>query len=165
MKTKLLFPFILLLAACTSQKPMTDEEKAAVKEEGSAVIKEFFDAMISFNLDKISSMLEDSDDFTFTVSGEVLSFKEMVEMGAQYAPYIESQTFDTKFEKYVIVSPVCFIYTWHGKNGATMKTGEEIMMEDYFLTYCFRKHEEGWKLFVGHESQFVPIPMDTTAVQ
>jgi ketosteroid isomerase-like protein len=165
MKTKLLFPFILLLAACTSEKPMTDEEKAAVREEGSAVIKEFFDAMTSFSIEKISGMLEDSDDFTFTVSGKVLTYKEMLEMGSQYEPYIESQTFETKFEKYVIVSPACFIYTWHGRNGATMKTGEEIMMEDYFVTYCFRKHAEGWKLFVGHESQNVPIPMDTTAVQ
>jgi ketosteroid isomerase-like protein len=165
MKTKLLFPFILLLAACTSQKPMTDEEKAAVKEEGSTVVKEFFDAMTTFSFEKMSAMLENSDDFTFTVSGEVLNIKDMLEMASKYEPYVESQSFDTKYEKYVIVSPTCFIYTWHGRNGATMKTGEEIMMEDYFVTYCFRKHEEGWKLFVGHESQNIPIPIDTTAVQ
>jgi len=165
MKVKLLIPFLLLLAACTSNKPMTDEQKAAVKDEGSAVVKEFFDAMSSFNLEKINNILENSDDFNFTVSGGVLSLDDMLEMASQYMPYVESQTFDTKYEKYVIVSPTCFIYTWHGRNGAKMKTGEEIMMEDYFATYCFRKHEEGWKLFVGHESQNVPIPVDTTAVQ
>ena len=165
MKVKLLIAFLLLLAACTSNKPMTDEQKAAVKEEGSVVIKEFFDAMSTMNLEKISGFLEEGDDFNFTVNGSVLSLDDMLEMASQYIAYIENQTFDTKYEKYVIVSPAYFIYTWHGRNGVKMKTGEESMMEDYFATYCFRKHEEGWKLFVGHESQFVPIPIDTTAVE
>jgi ketosteroid isomerase-like protein len=165
MKTKLLIPFLILLAACTSNKPMTDEQKAAVKEEGSAVVKEFFDAMSSFNLDKIKDLMENSDDYSFTiVSGDILSLDDMMDMASQYEPYVESQTFDTKYEKYVIVSPTCFVYIWHGRNGAKMKTGEEIMLEDYLATYCFRKHEEGWKLFVGHESEKTPMPIDTTAV-
>ena len=165
MKVKLLVAFLLLLAACTSNKPMTDEQKAAVKEEGSVVVKEFFDAMSTMNIDKIKGILENSDDFVFIVAGDVLSFDNMMEMASEYTPYVESQTFDTKYEKYVIVSPTCFIYTWHGRNGAKMKSGEEMMMEDYLLTYCFRKHEEGWKLFIGHESEKAPLPIDTTAVQ
>jgi len=165
MKVKLLVAFLLLLAACTSNKPMTDEQKAAVKEEGSVVVKEFFDAMSTMNIDKIKGILENSDEFVFIVAGDVLSFDNMMEMASEYTPYVESQTFDTKYEKYVIVSPTCFIYTWHGRNGAKMKSGEEMMMEDYLLTYCFRKHEEGWKLFIGHESEKAPLPIDTTAVQ
>jgi ketosteroid isomerase-like protein len=27
------------------------------------------------------------------------------------------------------------------------------MMEDYLITAGFRKHEDGWKVFVGHESE------------
>ncbi len=165
MRLKLLIPFLLLLAACTTNKPMTDEQKAAVKEEGSVVVKEFFDAMSTMNVDKIKGTLENSDDFVFIVAGEVLTWDNMMEMASEYTPYVENQTFDTKFEKYVIVSPTCFIYTWHGRNGAKMKSGEEMMMEDYLLTYCFRKHEDGWKLFIGHESEKAPLPIDTAAVQ
>ncbi|MDX9773864.1 MAG: nuclear transport factor 2 family protein [Bacteroidales bacterium] len=166
MRFKLLIPFLLLLAACTTNKPMTEEQKAAVKEEGSVAVKEFFDAMSTMKLDKFKDLMENNDDFSFTiVSGDILSFDSMMELASQYAPYVESQTFDTKYEKYVIVSPTCFVYTWHGRNGAKMKTGEEIMLEDYFATYCFRKHEEGWKLFIGHESEKTPMPIDTTAVQ
>jgi ketosteroid isomerase-like protein len=166
MKVKLLVPLLLLMVACTPNKPMTDEQKAAVKEEGSAVVKEFFDAMSTMNLEKIKDLMENNDDFSFTiVSGDILSFDGMMEIASQYEPYVESQTFDTKYEKYVIVSPSCFVYTWHGRNGAKMKTGEEVMLEDYFATYCFRKHEDGWKLFIGHESEKIPMPIDTTAVQ
>lgn len=164
MKSRLLIPCLLLIVACTSNKPMTDEQKAAVKEEGSAVVKEFFDAMTTMNVDKIKGILENSDDFVFIVAGDVLSFDKMMAMASEYTPYVESQTFDAKYEKYVILSPTCFIYTWHGRNGAKMKSGEEMMMEDYLVTYGFRKHEEGWKLFVGHESEKVPLPIDTTAV-
>lgn len=165
MKVKLLIPFLLLFAACTGNKPMTDEQKATVKEEGSVVVKEFFDAMTTMNIDKMKGFMENSDDFVFIIAGDVLSYDNMMEMASEYTPYVESQTFDTKFEKYVIVSPTCFIYTWHGRNGVKMKSGEEMMMEDYLLTYCFRKHDEGWKLFIGHESEKAPLPIDTTAVQ
>jgi hypothetical protein len=144
---------------------MTDEQKAAVKEEGSAIVKEFFDAMTVSDLDKLTGLLENSTDYNFIVGGDVYSYDKMVEMASQYIPLVDRQTFDTRYEQYVIVSPTCFIYTWNGSNGMYMKSGEEYMMEDYLVTYCFRKHEEGWKLFVGHESEKVPIPIDTTAVQ
>jgi hypothetical protein len=89
----------------------------------------------------------------------------MLEMANHVLPLIKRQTFDTKFEQYVIVDPNCFVYTWCGKNGMYMKSGEEVVMEDYLVTYCFRKHEEGWKLFVGHESAKVPYPIDTEIVE
>ncbi|MCI0522882.1 MAG: hypothetical protein L0Y37_04415 [Bacteroidales bacterium] len=165
MKTKLLVPLLLLMAACTTDRPMTEEQKAAVKEEASAVVKEFFDAMAFSSLEKLTGMLENSEDYNFIVGGDAYTYDKMVETASKYIALIEKQTFDTKYEKYLIVNPTCFIYSWHGKNGMYMKTGEEIIMEDYFVTYCFRKHEEGWKLFLGHESEKVPIPIDTTKVE
>jgi ketosteroid isomerase-like protein len=166
MKAKLLIPFLFLIAACnTVNKPMTDEQKAAVKDEGSAVVKEFFDAMAVSNLEKLTGLLENSSDYNFIVGGDIYGYDKMLEMASKYLPQVERQTFDTKYEKYVIVSPTCFIYTWHGRNGMYMKTGEKIMMEDYLVTYCFRKHADGWKLFVGHESEKVPLPIDTTNVE
>lgn len=165
MKARFLSAFLLLLMACTSNKPMTDEQKSAVMEEGSAVVKEFFDAMKVSNFDNMKGIFENSPDFNFVVGGEVYSYDKMLEMADQYLPLVERQTFDTKFEQYVVVDPGCFIYTWHGRNGMYLKSGEEVMMEDYLLTYCFRKHEDSWKLFVGHESEKTPIPIDTAAVQ
>ncbi len=164
MKTKLLIPFLLLMAACTTDKPMTEEQKAAVKEEGSAVVKEFFDALAVSDMDKMKNLLENSSDYNFIVGGDVYSYDKMIEMASQYIPLVERQTFDTKYEQYVVINPGCFIYTWQGRNGMFLKSGEEVIMEDYLVTYCFRKHEEGWKLFVGHESEKAPIPIDTTAV-
>jgi len=164
MKVKLLIPLLLLVAACTTNKPMTDEQKAAVREEATAAVKTYFDAMTVSDAETINGLLENSTDMTYIAAGNIYDYDRMMELAEQNFPYIKGQSFDTKFEKYIIVSPECFIYTWEGKNGITMSTGDEVVMEDYLVTIGFRKHEEGWKIFVGHESEKASIPIDTTAV-
>lgn len=164
MKVKLLFPMLLLMAACTTDKPMTDEQKAAVQEEAAAAVKTYFDAMTESNLEVATALFENSADLTYIAAGMIYDYDRMTELARENFPYISGQTFETKSEKYIIVSPECFIYTWYGRNGITMTTGDEMMMEDYLITVGFRKHEEGWKIFVGHESEKVPLPIDTTAV-
>ncbi|MBN2632856.1 MAG: nuclear transport factor 2 family protein [Bacteroidales bacterium] len=164
MKTKLVILLLLLMAACTTNKPMTDEQKAAVQEEATAAVKTYFDAMTQSDIEAMKGILENSADLTYIAAGMIYDYDRMMELAEQNLPYITGQIFDTKFEKYIIVSPECFIYTWHGKNGITMTTGDEIVLEDYMITIGFRKHVEGWKIFVGHESEKAPIPIDTTAV-
>jgi hypothetical protein len=166
MKAKLLIPFLVLLAACnTTTKPMTDVQKAAVKDEGSVVVKEIIDAMKTSNAEKLISLLENSPDYTYISAGEMVTYDKNVEMATQYLPYVKRQTFITKFEKYIIVDPSCFIYLWQGDNGMYMETGDSTILKDYLLAYTFRKSEGTWKLVLGHESQKVPLPIDTTMLQ
>ena len=165
MKLKLLIPLLLLMAACTSDKPMTEEQKATVKEEGSVVVNEFFDAMKNNNLEKFLTMVENTPDFTYITGGEILTYEMQQEMAKQYMPYIERQTFITKSEKYVIIDPFCFIYLWQGDNGMYMTSGDTTILEDYVLSYTFKKSDSGWRLVFGHESQKAPIPIDTTMMQ
>jgi hypothetical protein len=166
MKTKLLIPLLVLLAACnTVNKPMTDEQKAAVKEEGSAVVKDFFDAMITSDVDKMLNLLENSSDYRYIAVGDLSTYDQMKEMAHQYLKFVKRQTFITKFEKYVIIDPACFIYIWQGDNGMYMNTGDSTIINDYVMTIAFRKNEGSWKLFFGHESSKVPFPIDTTKVQ
>jgi hypothetical protein len=165
MKVKLLIPLLLLMAACTTDKPMTDEQKATVKEEGSAVVNEFFDAMKNSNLEKLLTMVENTPDFTYITGGEILTYEMQQEMAKQYMPYVERQTFITKSEKYVIIDPFCFIYLWQGDNGVYMTSGDTSILEDYVLSYTFKKSDSGWKLVFGHESQKAPMPIDTAMVQ
>jgi hypothetical protein len=165
MKAKLLVPFMLLLAACTSNKSMTDEQKAAVKEEGSAVVKEFFDALKTNNIEKFTGMLENSPDYTYITFGDVITYDQNVKMAAEYMPYVEKQTFITKFEKYIILDPSCFIYLWQGDNGMYMTSGDSTIFEDYVVAYTFRKSDGNWKLVLGHESQKATMPIDTAALK
>ena len=165
MKSKLLISFLLILAACNSNKPMTEEQKTTVKEEGSVVVNELFDAIKTSNVERLLKLLENSPDYAYIVAGEVYTYDQQVEMASQYVPNIERQTFITKFEKYIIIDPSCFEYIWQGDNGMYMKTGDSTILKDYLIDYTFRKREGTWKLVLGHESQKVPLPIDTTMMQ
>jgi hypothetical protein len=164
MKVKLLIPLLLLMAACTSNKPMTDEQKAAMKEEGSAVVKEYFDILKTSNLESLTGLMENSPDYTYVVFGDVITYDQNLEMAKEYMPSVKKQTFITKFEKYIIIDPSCFIYLWQGDNGMYMTNGDSTMFNDYVITWTFRKSDGSWKLVFGHESQKVAFPVDTAAL-
>jgi len=165
MKAKLLIPFLLILAACTSNKLMTEEQKAAVKDEGSVVVGEFFDALKISDTEKLLNLLTNSPDYAYIVAGEVYTYDQQAKMAPEYMPYVERQTFKTKFEKYVIIDPACFSYIWKGDNGMYMKTGDSTILNDYMLSYTFRKSEGKWKLILGQESPSTPFPVDTTIIK
>lgn len=164
MKLKLLVIIMLLLASCnTANKPMTDEQKAAVKEEATVVVQQAIDALKTSNTEQWFNSMENSPDATFISFGDLYTYDQMKEMAAQYLPQIKKQTFVTKYEKYIIVDPDCFVYIWQGDNGMYMTSGDSTILKDYVLSYTFRKNKDGWKLVAGHESQKAPIPSIDTA--
>ena len=165
MKAKLLITFLLILAACTSNKPMTEEQKATVKDEGSVVVDEIFGALKTSDGEKLLSLLTNSPDYAYIVAGEVYTYDQQAKMVPKYMPYVERQTFKTKFEKYIIIDPACFTYIWKGDNGMYMKTGDSTILKDYLVSYTFRKSEGKWKLILGQETPSVPFPIDTTMVK
>ena len=165
MKAKLLIAFLLLLAACTSNKPMDEKQKATVKDEGSVVVDEFFNALKSSDVEKLLGCLTNSPDYAYIVTGEVYTYDQQVEMASQYLPYVERQTFITRFEKYVILDPACFTYIWKGDNGMYMKSGDSTILNDYLVSLTFRKSEDKWKLILGYETTSAPLPIDTTMLK
>jgi len=161
MKVKFLIPLLVLFAACnTVNVPLTDAQKEAVKGEAKEVVDVLINAMTENKLDLFLDLMENSPDFTMSVAGEVYDFKGILEMIDQVSPMMERQTFETKFEQYVVIDMNCFLYLWKGKNGVYMKSGESVVYDDYVFTYGFRKTEGSWKMFFGHESYLAPLPFD-----
>lgn len=146
MKTKILIPLLVLITACnTTNKPMTEAGKEAVKKEGSIVVKELFDAMAINDIEKVFGMNENSSDYLSITAGNIYDYSKSKEMTEQFFAHVEKQTFKTSFEKYIIISPSCFIYIWQGENGIYMKSGTSSVIDDYLLTYVFRKTGDTWK--------------------
>jgi len=165
MKMKLLIPILLLMAACTSNKRMTDEQKAAVMDEASVVVQGALDALKTSNAEKWLEVLDNNTDATYISFGDFYTYDKVEEMADQFFPEIDRQTFITAFEKYIIISPESFMYIWQGINGVYMKSGDSTILEDYVLSYAFRKTDGKWKIFFGHESQKIPMPLDTAGFQ
>jgi len=161
MKLRFLIPLLVLIAGCnTVNNPITDEQKLIVKGEAVEVVNGMIQAMAENNLDLFLELVDNSPDFSMSVAGEVYDYNGIIEMINQVEPLVERQTFETKFEQYVVVDMNCFIYLWKGKNGVYMKSGESTVYENYVFTYAFRKVDDNWKLFMGHESFESELPFD-----
>ena len=163
MEKKFLIPLLALLIACSAgNKPMTEAQKEAVREEARLFIKDVFDVLTLGNGEKRMEICENSPDFTFILAGSVFSYDSLKTFVAQALQEAEKETLETVSEKYIVIDPDCFTYIWHGKIDIYLKSGEIISFDDYFSTWTFRKSEGKWKIVNGHESYSAPLPADTT---
>ena len=144
---------------------MTDAQKEIVIKEGSVIIKDFFDALAANDMNKLMGMCDTTSEYTFITGGEIYNYQTGKDLINQFFPLVEKQTFETKFEKYIVIDSNCFIYFWKGKNGMYMKSGESTVMDNYLASYTFRKTDGQWKFVTGHESYQEPMPVDTAKVQ
>ncbi|HLO60544.1 MAG TPA: hypothetical protein VK179_17470 [Bacteroidales bacterium] len=154
--------FILSLAsliACSTQpKPMTDTQLKAVIEEGQPVIKAYMDALKTFDVPELIALSDTADsNFMMVVVGNVIRTKDITGTVGS----LSGQSFVTKEEKYLVLSPAEFIYYWHGANDVYLKTGDTIKVPEYFSSWFFHKVNGEWKILYGHESQ--PLPTSALA--
>jgi ketosteroid isomerase-like protein len=161
MKAKLLFPFLVLLIGCTTgNSPLSEAQKEAVKKEAVPVVKDFYDAMAANDTAKFLSLIDFSSELVDVNPSGILNSDEMRKVASQYFAMVEKQTFETKTEKYTVVDPGCFIYTWQGRNGVYIKGIEPIIYDDLLGSYTFKKTKGDWKIVYMHESAKVPEVSD-----
>ena len=152
----------LLLGCNTVNKPLTETQKKVVLEEGQKRVIELFNALAVFDMDKIISMSDTTDQgYMIVIGDQVYSMGDdaMKDLTAD----LLKQTFETKKEKYIVIDAASFIYFWNGENDIYMKSGDTIKNDNYFLSYVFRKVNEDWMFLYGHESYQMPKP-DSTLV-
>jgi len=161
MKAKLLFPFLVLLIGCTAgNKPLTEAQKGAVMKEAAPVVKSFFDALALNDTAKLMPLINDVPDVIYINPEGVVVGKEMKNSSLQFVAVVEKQSFETKFEKYTVIDPMCFIYSWYGKNGIYFKGGESVVNDNATGSYTFKKINSKWKLIYIHESVNAPVVSD-----
>ncbi|HNW56895.1 MAG TPA: nuclear transport factor 2 family protein [Bacteroidales bacterium] len=161
MKTKLLLPFFVLLIGCTAGNwPLTESQKEAVVKDAAPVVKAFYESMTVNDTAKLMSFMDFGPEMTVINIAGLFNSKEMRKTAGKFFAVVEKQTFETKSEKYTVVDPDCFIYTWYGKNGVYIKGGEPIIYDDLLGSYTFRKIKGEWKIIHLHESTKIPEVSD-----
>jgi ketosteroid isomerase-like protein len=161
MKSKLLLPLLVLLVGCNpANKPLTEAQKEAVIKEAAPVVKSFFDALAVNDTTKLMSMINDVPEVIYINPGGVFTGKEMERSASQFVATVEKQSFETKFEKYTVIDPGCFIYSWCGKNAIFFKGGVSILNDNASGSYTFKKTDDKWKLIYMHESVNPPVVSD-----
>lgn len=157
MKTKFFLPLLMLLIGCNvSTKPLTKAQEEAVKKDVAPVVKDFFDGLIANDTAKIFALMDFGPEMTAINTGGLFNGDVMKPSALQFFSIIEKQTFKTKNEKYTVINPACFIYTWQGENEVYFKGGESVFYDNLLGSYMFRKTGGSWKILYLHESILTP---------
>lgn len=161
MKTRFLIAVLLLLIGCsTGVTSLTEEQKSKIKSEGEVAVKELLNAFSVNDTAKIFAMTVSGPDLSLVGAGGILNYSDLRKLANQFFPKVEKQTFETKTEKYAILNPDCFIYTWYGKNGVYLKGNEPFINDDYLMSIVFIRVKGEWKMVYDHESLKYPQPED-----
>jgi hypothetical protein len=163
MKNGTIILFLAIMSGCNPvNMPLTESQKKTVLDEGQKATKTFFNALATFDADKIFGLIDTaSHEAMIVVGNQVYNFNapEIRDMMKD----MQSQTFQTKDEKYVVIDAGSFIYYWRGKNDMFTKSGDSIIYDNYLVSYIFRKVSGEWKFLYGHESYEMPVT-DTAKV-
>jgi hypothetical protein len=164
MKHVTIILLLALLAGCNPvNMPLNESQKKVILDEGQKVTKAFFDAMAAYDADKLFNLTDTASHECMIVTGNQIYNMVTEEQAIRdMIKDMQSQTFQTKDEKYVVINPNSFIYYWRGKNNLYTKSGDSIIFDNYLVSYVFRKVNGEWKFLYGHESYEMPAA-DTAA--
>lgn len=162
MKKQLLIvvSMICLVACTTNNAPLNNEQIDAIKAEAKTAIANFIDAIEKNQEDVIIASFHNSDATIVVFGDEAHNYTGFLELANSILPNVDHQVMDTKSEIITVASSDCFIHYWTGFNGMYFKDGTHVEMENFFLTYVYKKIDGEWKIIHAHESwQNIPMPV------
>lgn len=150
----------ILLAGCTAPKgELTPEQIQSIKVEAQQATATFIDAIEKNEINAIIGSFHNSEKTRVVFDAESHDYEGFLELANKILPGVDHQVMDTKEEVFTIVAEDCFIHFWTGFNGMYFKDGSEMEMENFFLTYVYKKFDGKWMIVHAHESwKEIPMP-------
>ncbi len=150
----------ILMAGCTTPNcALTSQQIEAIKAEAQKATATFIDAIEKNEIDAIIASFHNSDETRLVFDSEWHNYEGFLELANKMLTNVDHQVMDTKKETYTVVAKDCFIHFWTGFNGMYFKDGSNMEMENFFLTYVYKKIDGKWKIIHAHESwKDIPMP-------
>jgi len=110
-------------------------------------------------LDLFLACYADTPDF-LAVSGDgvIRNLNDFKKICKDYYGNLKEQKLTTVHEKFHILDESTVLFCWSGNIDAYFKNGDKMKMENYAVTFLFKKLTEGWKVIHSHESA-LPAPI------
>jgi len=148
-----------ILLSCSHQNPekMTEMKSAAIIND----VKRFFDTMTVYSenahLQAFLNCYDDSPDFlAFSSDGIMRNYDELKKICSVYYTDLKHQSIRTIHEKFRVLDTNLVIVGWNGNIIAAFKNGDTMKMNNYSITYLFKKINNNWKVIHSHESSLPP---------
>ena len=149
-----------LIAGCNAPKcSLTPEQIQAIKVEAQQATATYIDAIEKNEINAIIGSFHNSDETRLVFDSESHNYAAFVELANKMLTNVDHQVMDTKEEVFTVVAEDCFIHFWTGFNGMYFKDGSNMEMENFFMTYVYKKMDGQWKIIHAHESwKDIPMP-------
>jgi len=144
MKTKLvLILFLFLGFACGTRNSPTDAQKEKIKGEIKEVINPMFKAIEELDVPGISKYCLDSPDFTMSLGGYLLSFKDFPALTEFFKPLI-NQKVTIKDEKFYFIDSKNVLYSSTITCRANYKEGYSVNQDPWACQFLLRLIDGKW---------------------
>jgi hypothetical protein len=155
MKTRLII--LVLLIACfscgTNNKPLSDAQKAKIKEQVKEVVNTFIKGLEEANSNMVLTTYLDSPDFIYTYNGNTFGYKQVVDaMKSVFSSTLINQKGTIIEEKYAVLDNSTVLYTNSSKWLMNFKDGHSVLQDPWIVQLLFKKSDNKWKVISGNES-------------
>jgi ketosteroid isomerase-like protein len=155
--TFILTSTILLSCLNHNLDKMTEAESDHIVKD----LKSFFDKMTKYSegsqLDSFLSCYDNSPTFlAFSSDGKMRDYKEFKKICTEYYNALKEQKIITTQEKFHVIDINLAVLGWTGNIVAQFKNGDTMKMNNYSVTYVFKKLDNKWKVIHSHESALPP---------
>jgi hypothetical protein len=147
------------------KQPLSMAEKEQLKKEINAAIDTLILGCENLDMELAFSMFADSPDFLMMgTDGSLCDYQTYLKNNIDYLMACTSFKLTTYRDEIRIINPGIVIYSWAYGAAATLKTGEQDIVDNAGASFVFKKINGAWKVVYYHESSSPPrriIPVDS----
>jgi hypothetical protein len=148
-------------AACQpATTELTDELKAEIAADVSALNAEYWEAWRAADWDRGMSFYLDSPDFVWAAGGAVYFGLDALEETRPRFATVASQMFTFRDSRVVVMTPTAAVVTAVGEWAQTDTTGVTSIPRDFVWTGVWVLRNDAWKMQLVHMSYPAPAPGD-----
>jgi hypothetical protein len=99
-----------------------------------------------------------TNDFLFIgTDGSMANWQEAKNHNAGWFNILSSLKITPLRDEFMFPSENTVICTWQGRFDMTLKSGAEVMINPFGITFVFIKSDAGWKVLYQHSSALPPV--------
>jgi ketosteroid isomerase-like protein len=151
---------VLLFFGCDKQKiaQMTPQEQESAKAEIREAVNIIFQNLEKMDVDALFQSYSDSSKFIlFTTDASMVDFEGAKNHHRSWFKYLSSLNVTTVKDEFRFLPGNIVICAWLGNFKMTLKSGEQLKVDKFGVTFIFRKINNIWKVIYQHASSSPPV--------
>ena len=128
-----------------------------ILNEVRLVFKDFTHYSETAQADSFLRCYEETRDFrAVSADGIIRNYKDFKNICKDYYESLKEQKITTTHEIYHVLDEITVLLCWSGNIAAYFKNGDVMKMQNYSVTFLFKKISGEWKVIHSHESSLPP---------